>query len=110
MSNPNVAALSTFNYDYDKVALVSATATITSAVGANLVQIVENIFITSITSTTVGVTISHGTQQIVNSMTLTGFTTQQISGPIVLKEGDYITGAATVNSAVNLMINKRTLG
>lgn len=109
MANPNIVSLTTLNYDIDLKGLTTTNSTIVSEVAASNVQVVDNLFITSIVAGTVSVTINHGTTALFNSIQVTGFTTEQIKGPIVLKETQYLTGNASANSSINVTAHKRTM-
>lgn len=109
MANPNIVTVSTINYERDKGALTTTLATLVTTVGVGTVQIIESIYIPNISSSAVRVTINHGSIALLNSANISGFTTEQISGPIVLQEGDYLAGQASANSSANFIVNKRSI-
>lgn len=107
MANPNIAALTTLTFDRDKGLLTITQATMVGEVASGTVEIIDKIALAGIATGTFSVNINHGTTQIFSSTQITGFTTELIDGPIVLKEGDYMTGNASANSSVNYLISKR---
>lgn len=113
MANPNVSALTTLQYDRDKGALTTTTATIVAEVATGNVQIVESIILAGLAVGSFMTTINHGTTAIFSSIQVTGLTSEIIGGigaPVaVLKEGDYMTGKTSANSSVNYLINKRVI-
>lgn len=111
MANPDISSsTSTTKLDRNLGILTTTSTTIVPEVAVGEVQNIVSIALAGVASGTFGVQINHNTTQIAESLSLTGFTTEIISGPITtLTEGDYMTGKATANSSVTYIINKRVM-